>query len=191
MKQRTCELEFAGEADVQLLLVRYVDPALPQALVTVRGKTSGAFGDAGTFQWTSAVRGLCVLFIKAKLAQLSQPEGGIGFIFGDKRSLAASLDYAITKQPYWIRDLFGTDASGNSMAKRLISRTNSHRKRPGPVVLSVNARALPASNIHIIWKRQRIECVELLRDLLIRLNATYGDNDASHPNPTLVEQIAA
>jgi hypothetical protein len=191
MKQRTCELEFAGEADVQLLAVRYVDPALPNGLVTVRGKTSGAFGDAGTFQWTSAVRALCVLFIKAKLAHLSQPEGGVGCILGDKGSLAASLDYAITKQPYWIRDLFGTDASGNSMAKRLISRTNSHRKRPGPVVLSVNARALPASNIYIIWKRQRVESAELLHDLLKSLNSACEGNGTSHPNPTLVEQIAA
>lgn len=169
MAQRSCELQFAGGADVQLVEVHFTDGVTGNQRVTIRGKTAGAFRGAGTFQWTSAVRGLCILFAKAKAMQLSDREGGRGVIFGLQRSVAASLDYAITKQPVWIRDMFGNDASGNSMAYRLILRTNPNRKRPGPVVLSINERAMAASDISIVWNNRRVDSAEMLKRLLLSL----------------------
>ena len=186
MTRRACELQFAGTADVQLVEVRYDDPATPNQRITVRGKTAGAFGNAGTFQWTSAVRGLCILLTKAKMTQLLEGDGARGFIFGLQGSLAASLDYAITKQPVWIRDMFGSDANGNSMAQRLISRTNPNRKRPGPVVLSVNERALPVANIAIVWNNRRVDSVEMLRSLLLNL----GDIEQAQVSEEIVGKLA-
>jgi hypothetical protein len=191
MTQRTCELQFAGIANVQLVEVRYLDSASSTHLVTVRGKTSGAFGNAGTFQWTSAVRGLCILFTKAKLAQLDNAPKHAGYISGHQGSLAASLDYALTKQPVWIRDVFGVDVTGNSMAQRFISRTNPNRKRPGPVVLSLNERALSSSNIAVVWNERRVDSAEMLRDLLRNLGDAEEANISYKPSVKTVEKIAA
>jgi hypothetical protein len=191
MAQRSCELQFAGSADVQLVEVRFTDYITLSERVTVRGKTAGAFRDAGTFQWTSAVRGLCILLLKTKLTQLSEGDPASGVIFGLKGSLAASLDYAITKQPIWIRDMLGTDASGSSMAHRLISRTNPNRKRPGPVVLRVNERAISGSDISVVWDNRRVESVEALRTLLLNLGDTGQAQISNGLRPGLPEKVAA
>ena len=172
MTQRSCELQFAGGADVQLIEVRFSDAGTTTQRITVRGKTAGAFRNAGTFQWTSAVRGLCILFARAKMASISGEEITAGHIVGLRASLAASLDYAITKQPVWIRDMFGTDALGGALAQRLISRTNPNRKRPGPVILGLNERALAAADVSITWNGQRALSVDILKKLLLNLGDT-------------------
>ena len=99
---------------------------------SVRGKTGGPFRSAGSFQWTSAVKALALLIIKTKATPLE------ALLRGDANSLAASLDYAISKQPVWLTDMFGCDQQGISFARRLILRTNPERKRPGPVTLGIN-----------------------------------------------------
>jgi hypothetical protein len=169
MTQRSVELHFVGEADVQLAEARFIDKTTSTDRVTVRGKTAGAFRDAGTFQWTSAVRGLCILFARAKVAKLLGDDVTPGRIIGGRGTIAASLDSAVTKQPMWIRDVFGNDCSGHALAQRLISRTNPNRKRPGPVILSVNERALAVSEIAIVWNNKRIKSLQALRSLLLGL----------------------
>lgn len=169
MTQRSCELHFAGGVNLQLVEVRFADGLAASQRITVRGKTAGAFRNAGTFQWTSAVRGLCVLFARAKMAFIAGEEMTQGHIWGHRTSLAASLDYAITKQPVWIRDMFGTDANGATLAQRLISRTNPNRKRPGPVILALNERALAAAAISIVWDGRLVQSTETFRALLLNL----------------------
>jgi hypothetical protein len=110
---------------------------------TVRGKTSGAMRCVGSFQWTSAVKALSVLIVKAAMSS----ENAV--LQGCSGSLAASLDYALSKQPAWLAEMFGCDADGTSLARRLILRTNPERKRPGPVVLAVNHVYLSAASIEV------------------------------------------
>ncbi len=110
---------------------------------TIRGKTGGAFRHAGSFQWTSAVKALGLLVAKAALNPQNSTIQGLG------GSLASSLDYALSKQPIWVTDMFGCDQQGISFARRLILRTNPERKRPGPVVLAVNYVYLPATSIEV------------------------------------------
>lgn len=64
--------------------------------------------------------------------------------------MAASLDLAISKQPTWLKDMFGCDQDGLTLARRMILRTNPERKRPGPVSLGLNSNYLDAKNIAII-----------------------------------------
>lgn len=118
------------------------NPAGP-ARASVRGKTGGAFRTAGSFQWTSAVKALALLVVRTRAGV----EGAI--IRGDGNSLAASLDYAISKQPVWLNEMFGNDQNGVSLARRLILRTNPERKRPGPVTLGINQLYLPTSQIQV------------------------------------------
>ncbi len=169
MTGRVCELQFIGSADVQLVEVRFIDSATAAQRITVRGKTAGAFENAGTFQWTSAVRGMCILLARAKKASLNGEDMISVRLTGFRSSFAASLDYAITKQPGWIRDMFGSDSRGNTLAQRLFSRTNPNRKRPGPVVLALNERALSASDVSIVWNGQRVQRREVLQDLLLKI----------------------
>lgn len=113
-------------------------------LRSVRGKTSGAYKGAGSFQWTSAVKALTLLFLRA----VEDPNGI--HLSGYGGSLAVSLDYALSKQPVWLCEMFGTDGVGHSIARRFISRTNPERKRPGPVSLSLNQNYLAASMIEVV-----------------------------------------
>lgn len=187
MTHRSFQLHFAGGADVQLVEARLIDRATGVERLTVRGKTAGAIRDAGTFQWTSAVRGLCILLAKVKMIKALGGELNAANILGYQGSLAASLDYAITKQPVWIRDMFGTDAGGNTLAQRLISRTNPNRKRPGPVILGLNERAVSSADISIIWNGKTVDSVETLKALLLNL----GDSDQAEVSEQGSKKLAA
>jgi hypothetical protein len=89
------------------------------------------------------VKALSVLIAKAAM----RPESAI--LQGCSGTLAASLDYALSKQPTWLSEMFGCDADGISFARRLILRTNPERKRPGPVVLALNHVYLSAASIEV------------------------------------------
>lgn len=169
MTPNTLELHFAGSSGVELIETRFEGPFNKAPLVAIRGKTIGAFKNVGTFQWTSAVRALCVLCIRSAIAgQERSPL--IGQLSGFKSSLAASLDYALSKQPAWLREVCGTDPQGNAYMRKLIVRTNPERKRPGPVVLGLNERAIQIQDVHIFWERKKLSSKEDLQRLLLEVN---------------------
>lgn len=118
--------------------------------ITVRGKTSGAYRGAGCFQWTPAVKAMCVLFIQALTRSFEDVYIPEPTLSGGRGSLAASIDYAIDKGPLWLCDMFGLDMSGRTNLRWLILRTNSGNKRPGPVCLSVNESILSPENITVV-----------------------------------------
>jgi hypothetical protein len=136
------ELKLYFEA-AQLVEVAFCDGLTSDFRRSVRGKGTGAHKCAGSFQWTAAVKGLSLLSVRT-VAQIKEP-----LIQGCSGSLAASLDYAISKQPMWLTEMFGCDQSGISLLRRMILRTNPERKRPGPVVLSFNQKFMLAGSISI------------------------------------------
>ncbi|MCB0353223.1 MAG: hypothetical protein KDD64_06840 [Bdellovibrionales bacterium] len=130
--------------------------------VAVRGKTPGAHHTHHTFQWSKAVKALCVIALSEKIRAENLPlplTGGVG-------SLAASLDYAITKEPQWIRDIFGSDTKGKSFAKRLFLRTNPNQKRSGPVSVRFNPTLLAPYQIFIFVGRKPVISRRKLEALL-------------------------
>jgi len=160
-----------------------------EALVSVRGKTAGSFRSAGTFQWTAAVKGLCALFIRTRLAQLDQSIQAS--IDGHRGSLAASLDYAIVKQPSWILEMFGVDASGKAYVRERMTRTNSQRKLPGPVKLSVNEAALRPTDIRLIWNDTHTSSSDQLISLLSQVVEGENEQDATSVCEPVEEALAA
>jgi hypothetical protein len=58
-------------------------------------------------------------------------------IDGQGDSPAASLDYALSKQPLWLQDMFGVTPHGKAISKLLFRRMNPDRKRPGPVTVFI------------------------------------------------------
>lgn len=158
-------LNFARQGDlVELCDVTYKPCGADTILRSVRGKSCGAFRGAGTFQWTSAVQGLSVLMLRALAA--SKGSNVEPHLIGAKGSLASSLDYAISKGPLWIGEMFGVQESGNLVIRRLVLISNSNRKRPGPVVISVNERSLAASMIRVTIDDEEISSLEDIEALL-------------------------
>jgi len=140
----------------QLTEVEFNDGVSTDTRRSVRGKSGGAYRTAGSFQWTSAVRGLAYLLVQTALV----PESAV--LQGTSGSLAASLDYAISKQPMWLTDMFGSDQNGICLIRRMILRTNAERKRPGPTVLALNQRYLPVETITIVSDGKRCSREDLV-----------------------------
>jgi hypothetical protein len=162
-------MDFYGQVG-ELTRVMVSTPSA-DVLRSVRGKTTGAYGEAiGTFQWTSAVRALCAILVRAKLASVegSNPTP----ILGGAGSLASSLDYAICKQPNWLAEMFGTLPNGECAAKRLFRVTNSCRKRPGPVAVGLNPNLLPAQDIQLFWEGSPCADGQTLRLLLDQIEGS-------------------
>jgi len=142
------------------------------AILCQRGKTPGHARAAGTFQWTAAVRALCALYLKSIIHAKDPSCSTTGYITGFHGSAVASLDYALSKQPNWLSDMFGTDMFGNIYARRLILRTNPERKRPGPVILALNDRVIDPLDINLSWDAQDVTTIDNLHALhsLLALN---------------------
>jgi len=149
------QLRFSSITNPELDRFEFVN-SVGARQVSVRGRDGGALARAstGTFPWTRAVKALSVLVLRTYLSHVD--EGVIPVISGYRGSMAASLDYALSKEPQWIVDLFGTDSSGRASARRLVKRTNPECKRPGPVFLGLNEHLIDASSIEIIVGGERI-----------------------------------
>lgn len=137
--------------------------------VAVRGKTSGAYGCTGSFQWTPGVKAVCVFFLQALGRSRAGCNNSAPIISGGRGSLASSFDYAINKEPQWLCDMFGLDAAGKTNLRRLIFRSNTNIKRPGPVSLSLNHSALAPEDITVLLDSTPVDCVESLDEIISSL----------------------
>lgn len=160
-----CETGFVAHPDYQLT-------------VSVRGKTSGASGHGASFQWTSAVRALAVLCLRTSAMGDSAYIGDCT-LKGGAGTLASSLDYAIAKSPIWLMEMFGTHIRGDRFVRRLFKITNPNRKRPGPVVLSINHQLLSVSNIEIFVNGQRCLSGQELNALADKIMVQWDKEMAS------------
>lgn len=154
----TIELSFVTNRyqNIELCAVRYQIGGIGESRLSVRGKTAGAYPRAGTFQWTSAVQGACAVFISTLLHH-KQAGSLQSHVQGGKASVVSSLDYAHTKGPIWIADMFGTTGVGALRAKRLFRITNPNRKRPGPVTIALNTHVLPADSLRVTLDAKPVE----------------------------------
>lgn len=187
------ELWFVDSSCPQLNKAVFCCKLLAEELVSFRGKSSGAYSGNRSFQWTSAVQALCQLVLRWILEQ----ESGNNLYLplkGKKGSSAASLDYALTKKPQWISDLFGSDSKGNPILLRMVKRSNSGFKRGGPVGISLNSSFFKPSSVKIYLDDVLITKAEELLELLkavenqwkgpVSLNNRKEDGNSSLANKT-------
>ena len=180
---------FEGSARLELVRTEVRINALPRCLTCIRGKTSGAYANFGSFQWTSGVRGVCSAFLRFILSEGSDK---VDFcLIGGKASLAASLDYAISKGPAWLGEMFGAGVGGNQLARRIFKITNPNRKRPGPVAISVNKNLVSADQVQIFWDGKQVTEHSQLYSMLLAVEeqGVDGQRDSAQ-KLSVVKDIA-
>ncbi len=161
-------LHFVGNEDPSLFQTEYSVGG--RRVHAVRGKTSGAFSGQGSFHWSIAVRALSVLAIQTTMAANGHP--GDPILVGEKGSLAASLDYAISKQTHWLLDVFGSSDREVPHFRRIFKRTNSGRKRSGPVAVSLSKSFLQPGALAIRLNSQDLLTIRDMEMLLSKLSAS-------------------
>lgn len=134
---------------------------------------SRIFPRGGTYvsrpiKWTSAVRALVLFLIRNRIAALRNEDPYL--LAGGAHSPAATLDYAITKQPRWLKQSFGCNEAGLCNVRRLIKRVNSERKGGGEVILSL-ANASLASQMRIYWGTLEISDIPTLTSIVESISA--------------------
>lgn len=183
------ELNFFGSVAAELTETRFKNSLSGPDLFCIRGKTSGGFKNAGTFQWTNAVKGVTVLFLLYLISTMQSRKYQGACIEGERGSLASSLDFALSKQPSWLMDMFGVDSSGISILRRMVFRHNSNLKRPGPVKVSINYDYLNADAIRISWNG--LEITEVTTLVILLKSVVRGEfllkNQLINTNPTMLE----
>ncbi|NDC36656.1 MAG: hypothetical protein EBZ48_01240 [Proteobacteria bacterium] len=152
----------------QLAKVEFYSASRKDLRTSFRGKVT-CNSSEGTFIWSHGVRALSLLIVGTKLASILHSPADSTALAGGRGSLAASLDYSLSKAPAWLLDMFGTDASGTSTASSLFRRINPERKRAGPVQIFINNKSLPATGIEILINQQTTtsaaELVRLVRGI--------------------------
>lgn len=138
------KLNFWRDDTTELVSSSFTHPLLERTHEANRGRGRSAFRGSGSFEWTKAVQALVVLLLRSTCSESESAD-----LIGGRASLASSLDYAIDKQPEWMADMFGSDSEGNTLLRRAIIRSNSGRKRVGPVALSLNRLFLSPASIRI------------------------------------------
>jgi hypothetical protein len=146
------KLKFLDQENLALNETFFLPDYGGNSLRCIRGKTSGAFIGYGTFQWTTAVAALSLLFVRTKLF------GGEieSCLSGDRGSLACSLDDSLSKETGWLSEMFGANAFGRLNARFLLLRTNSGLKRNGPVTIAINPKMLTSDSITIIYNEREL-----------------------------------
>lgn len=176
MQGNSFVFHFEGSSRIELVRSEVRIAGLARTLTCIRGKTAGAYISCGSFQWTSGVRGVCAAFLRFLLSEESDV---VDFcLIGGKSSLAASLDYAISKGPAWLGEMFGSGIGGNQLARRIFKITNPNRKRPGPVAISVNKNVVSADQVKIYWEGKLITESSQLYSMLVGIEEQGAESHA-------------
>lgn len=160
----------SNDSRAELFESEFSSPLVGRILRCARGRQAFTESVEGTFQWTAAVQSLSAVTIKSKIAGLTRtsPEAWpqTAGLCSDSTPWALSLDFALSKKPRWLLDMFGMDSAGTPIIKRLFIRMNSEKKRPGPSWVSINPAFLEPRNIAILLDGVEVTTASELNALL-------------------------
>ena len=131
--------------------------------VAVHGHPTGSSPSLGRFPWSRAVRALSEVVLRAVVA--SRYTDVQPYVEGERGSLAAALDGALSKEPRWLRECFGVSERGEPVSRRLFIRSNPGRKRLGPVAVALSSR-VPRDKILILLNGEIVDTSSELRRML-------------------------
>lgn len=180
--------------------ISFSHPLLPTQRRLVRGRESTVAIHGASLPWTSATKALTVLALRsAALVRRSSPSSDFSqlknsllqaALVGRAGSAARTLDYAISKRPNWVVDLFHFDSEGSSLVGRFFWRVNSEGRRPGPISISFNPHMFSARSIVIRKGGKEITNAEQLLRLAESLEQSAFspaevDSTSVHSDPSL------
>ncbi len=162
------QLWFDSSEKTELTRTVFEHPATGARFVAVRGKSETPYRASGSFQWSPAVRAMCMLLLHSKTLSIY----GIGskaVLKSASRGPVSAFDYAIGRSAQWIQDVFGVTKRGEPVARRIFFRGNPERKRPGPISISLNTSFLVPEEVEVYLNERQLlsgsEIDELLRTL--------------------------
>ncbi len=186
------ELHFSTRGSaVELVRTRFSHPTLPTLLECARGRGIGAHSHLGAFQWTSAVQALAVLMLRSAAALSSDRNGVLPTLQGSAGSFASSLDFSIRKNSSWLQQMFGKNAHGRVLSRRLFPRANSGMKRVGPVTVGVNRMLLGEIEISIYVNGELESDPARLATLAASIEADWRPHHQSSRTSRCAEQLSA
>jgi hypothetical protein len=184
----------SNDSSAELFESEFSCSLVGRTLRCARGRYAFTESLEGTFLWTAAVQSMSAVAIKAKIAGLTRTtpqawpqEAGL---CSDTTSWALSLDFALSKKPRWLLDMFGVDQSGAPIIKRLFIRMNPEKKRPGPAWVSINPAFLAPENVTIFLDGVEVTTASELSALLKGIGLGDQVPLKTKELPTVVEAAA-
>lgn len=192
MNKLTLKFLSAGES-AQLEETHFSSPLIGRTVSCRRGVQTVVKTHHGTFAWSAGVMGLSAIFIRAKAsscssssqAELAKASG----ISSAESDWARAFDSSLSKRPQWALDMFGLDASGTPLLRRLFVRQNPEKKRPGPVAVYLNTSFLQPTAVSISLDGQELTDVASLKGLLRQIGFP-GVSPAAKASPRPKEEAA-
>ena len=195
---------FAGfNVEIWALDLLFVDEGIPQLdrlvftglgeseRVSVRGREVPSYRAANSFLWTAAVQAMTILLLRVAAWKKESTEAGrdsVPVLVGDGGTPASSLDYALSKMPNWLADMFGFDEAGIPNSRVLFRRQNPERKHAGPVVVSLCDQAIRNLAIRVFVNKDELSASAEQRRLSERIElnwtqpkAVVRNSDAENP----------
>lgn len=152
---------------------------------SIRTKNPPSDNRYGSFQWTPAVHAMSILFAQVAAwredatrfeTDFSMP---LPILEGEANTPASSLDYALSKQPHWLTDMFGCDSDGNANARLLFTRINPERKRAGPVSIQLSQKSLRNLQVEAIVDGRTIRDYRELKKLADGLRGNWKNSSVA------------
>jgi hypothetical protein len=172
-------LYFSAGSAPELLETRFYHKHFaPWGRHSVRGKDEGAHAGSASFQWSPALKVLAAYLLWCAASGRRSPGDSCPTLAGERSSPAASLNYAMSKKPEWIKDMFGEDSDSHPYLLDLISRTNPDLKRVGPVILSLNRHKLPPERISVFAGDRQVYGAEEIEQMASAIERSLKSNGA-------------
>jgi tRNA A-37 threonylcarbamoyl transferase component Bud32 len=167
-------LYFSAGSSPELLETRFYHAQFaPWGRRSVRGKDEGAHAGSASFQWSPALKVLAAYLLSCAASGRRSSGDLCPPLMGERSSPAASLNYAMSKKPGWIKDMFGEDSNSHPYLLDLISRTNPDLKRVGPVILCLNSQMLPPERISVYVGDRQVDGVEKIEQMACAIEKSF------------------
>ena len=141
----------------------------------------------GSFSWSNAVRAISVLFLKYAAQDVLNTYSEF-LLEGNQGSPASSLDYALSKLPCWILDMFGIDSNGQSVLRDIIQRSNPERKNPGPVKLAISPSTRRFLMVKVLCNDLPVDNAAQLIELSDKIVFSKKDSANTNQETILIEK---
>jgi diguanylate cyclase (GGDEF)-like protein len=167
-------LTFSVGSEVALWRTEFSHPSYaPQVRRSERGREEGPREGGLSFPWSAAVKALAAYVLRYAAWGRRQRQGDCPILEGGRGTAAATLNYALSKKPDWLCDMFGADNLGSAFLPDLLKRRNPDLKREGvPVELWLDPRSLPPEQVEIVVAERRVEDAAEMEELAVAIGAT-------------------